>query len=59
MNKGVSTLSHPLTAGGSMKATMLRNGTIIAECAPTRDEFRVHERPRTYNYNVFVAASPR
>ncbi|KAI0698316.1 glycoside hydrolase family 71 protein [Cerioporus squamosus] len=59
VKKGMTTLSHPMTAGGGMKATMLRRGAVVAECAPTHDEFRVHERPRTYNFNVFVAASPR
>ena len=57
--KGVTTLAHPMTARGGMKATMHRGGgVVVAECAPTSEEFRVHERPATYNFNVFVAASP-
>ncbi|RPD72110.1 glycoside hydrolase family 71 protein [Lentinus tigrinus ALCF2SS1-7] len=57
VKKGVTTLSHPMTAGGGMKATMFRDGVVVADCAPSHREFRVHERPRTYNFNVFVAAS--
>lgn len=58
VEKGVSKLSHPMMAGGSMKATMVRDGVVVAECAPERDGFRVEERPRTYNFNAYVAASP-
>ena len=54
---GLSKLSHPIVAGGSMKATMVRDGVIVVECAPERDGFRVERNPKTYNFNAFVAAS--
>lgn len=41
-----------------MYAKMVRNGAVVAECAPARAGFEVQERPRTYNFNVYVAASP-
>lgn len=54
---GVAKLSHPMVAGGSMKAKMVRDGVVVAECAPERDGFRVEECPKTYNFNAYVAAS--
>lgn len=58
VHRGVSKLSHPIIPGGSMYAKMVRNGAVVAECAPARAGFEVQERPRTYNFNVYVAASP-
>ncbi|KAI0644960.1 glycoside hydrolase family 71 protein [Trametes meyenii] len=58
VDNGVWKLSHPMVPGEGMKATMVRAGTIVAQCAPGRDEFVVQERPETYNFNVFVAMSP-
>ncbi|KAI0800253.1 glycoside hydrolase family 71 protein [Fomes fomentarius] len=58
VHRGVSKLSHPIVPGGSMHAKMVRNGAVVAECAPSRAEFEVQEQPRMYNFNVYVAASP-
>lgn len=41
-----------------MKAQVIREGTVVAECAPGLDEFVVQERPQTYNFNAFVTMSP-
>ena len=57
IERGLSKLSHPMVAGASMKATMVRNGVVVAECAPKWDEFRVDRCPTTYNFNVYVGAS--
>ncbi|KAM5537876.1 hypothetical protein V8D89_008352 [Ganoderma adspersum] len=57
VEKGLSKLSHPIVAGGNMKATMVRDGVVVAECTPEHDGFRVEKNPRTYNFNVYVAAS--
>ncbi|TBU46665.1 glycoside hydrolase family 71 protein [Dichomitus squalens] len=58
VKNGVSKLSHPMVAGASMKATMVRDGIVVAGCTPRRDGFRVEKSPKTYNFNVYVAASP-
>ncbi|KAH9935091.1 glycoside hydrolase family 71 protein [Epithele typhae] len=57
VREGLTKLSHPLVARESMKATMIRDGRVVAECAPERAGFRVQARPRTYNFNAFVATS--
>ncbi|THH18680.1 hypothetical protein EW146_g2344 [Bondarzewia mesenterica] len=54
---GISKLSHPLVPGGGIQVQMIRNGVVVAQCAPTTDEFCVHERPEVYNFNAFVAMS--
>ncbi|KAI0366749.1 glycoside hydrolase family 71 protein [Pilatotrama ljubarskyi] len=54
---GIHKLSHPMVVGGSINAQIIRAAQVVAECRPTPDEFVVQERPRTYNYNAFVAMS--
>ena len=54
---GVSKLSHPLVAGRRIKASMTRHGTVVAERAPSWEEFQVRGTPKTYNFNVYVAMS--
>ena len=58
VREGLTKLSHPLVAGESMRASMIRHGEIVAYCAPETEEFVVEERPRNYNFNVYVAMSP-
>ncbi|KAI0764415.1 glycoside hydrolase family 71 protein [Trametes elegans] len=58
VGKGVWKLSHPMATGNGMRAQLIREDAVVAECAPSRDEFVVQERPRTYNFNAFVAMSP-
>ncbi|KAI0753394.1 glycoside hydrolase family 71 protein [Daedaleopsis nitida] len=57
IGQGLSKLSHPMVAGGGMRARLMRDGEIVAECSPSREEFVVRERPETYNFNVYVASS--
>ncbi|KAI0352048.1 glycoside hydrolase family 71 protein [Trametes cingulata] len=54
---GVHKLSHPMLAGGGMNAQIIRAGEVFAECTPGPEEFVVQEKPRTYNFNAFVAVS--
>ena len=57
VGKGLSKLSYPMEVGGGMGAQIIHNGMVVAECAPSKDEFVVQERPQTYNFNAFVAMS--
>ncbi|KAI0657744.1 glycoside hydrolase family 71 protein [Cubamyces menziesii] len=57
VGKGLSKLSYPMEVGGGMGAQIIRDGMVVAECAPSKDEFVVQERPKTYNFNAFVAMS--
>ncbi|KJA28763.1 glycoside hydrolase family 71 protein [Hypholoma sublateritium FD-334 SS-4] len=52
---GMSKLSFPLLADGGMKAVMVRNGAVVAECNPTT--YRFESRPGVYNFNTLVAMS--
>ncbi|KAH9856724.1 glycoside hydrolase family 71 protein [Lenzites betulinus] len=54
---GMHKRAYPMSPGGGMKAQIIRNGAVVAECAPSLDEFRVRERPQVYNFNAFVAMS--
>ena len=57
VREGLTKLSHPLVAGESMRAVVIRGGATVAECAPERDGFVVAAHPETYNFNVYVAES--
>ncbi|KAI0827705.1 glycoside hydrolase family 71 protein [Trametes gibbosa] len=54
---GIHKASYPMSPGGGMEVRIIRDGIVVAECAPSLDEFRVQERPQTYNFNAFVAMS--
>ncbi|TFY78477.1 hypothetical protein EWM64_g5537 [Hericium alpestre] len=55
---GVTKLAHKLVAGGGMRGQTIRGGTVVAECAPSPEEYKFEARPRTYNFNAYVAMSP-
>ncbi|PIL27172.1 hypothetical protein GSI_04407 [Ganoderma sinense ZZ0214-1] len=57
VEKEVAKLWHSMAAGGSMNATMIRNGIAVAECAPERHSFLVEKNPKTYSFNAYVVAS--
>ena len=52
---GVTKLAIPITPGGTMKGTVVRNGQTVVELNPT--EFTFEGSPKTYNYNAFVASA--
>lgn len=52
---GMTKLSCPLKADGGMKATMIRDGEVVASCSPVG--YRFESRPGVYNFNVVVAVS--
>ena len=52
---GVSKLSCPLRTGHGMRAELVRDGVVVAQCHP--QEFRFQAEPEVYNFNVYVAAS--
>ena len=58
VREGLTKLSHPLVAGESMRAVMMRQDTVVAECAPRGGQFKVEEHPETYDFNAYVAMSP-
>ena len=58
VREGLTKLSHPLVAGESMRAVMVRQGAVVAECAPGDGQFKVEEHPETYNFNAYVVMSP-
>ncbi len=58
VGRGVHKLSHSMVPGGGMRAQVIRGDVVVAECAPSVEEFVVQERPQTYNFNVFTAMSP-
>ena len=58
IREGLTKLSHPLVAGESMRAVMVRQGTVVAQCAPGNGQFKVEKHPETYNFNAYVAMSP-
>jgi len=49
---GVSKLTIPISAGGTMYGKVERNGNTIVELNP---EFTFDPNPKTYNYNALVA----
>lgn len=49
---GVTTLSVPLTAGGTMQASLARNGGTVVQLA--QNNFTFNGSPQTYNYNAFT-----
>ncbi|KAF8957310.1 glycoside hydrolase family 71 protein [Flammula alnicola] len=53
---GMTKLSFPLKADGGMKASMIRNYRVVAECNPIA--YRFESRPGVYNFNACVAMSP-
>ncbi|KAF5340761.1 hypothetical protein D9611_007495 [Ephemerocybe angulata] len=55
--KGVSKQSIPISAGGTMKGTIERDGKTVLELAPTKEEFMFQGSPKTYNFNAFVASA--
>ena len=57
VREGLAKLAHPLVAGESMRAAMIRQGVVVAECTPEQEGFVVEEQPRTYNFNAYVAMS--
>ncbi|EPQ54502.1 glycoside hydrolase [Gloeophyllum trabeum ATCC 11539] len=52
---GLSKLSMPITAGGTMKGVISRNGQDVVTLQP--DGFQFNGSPASYNYNAFVAFS--
>jgi glucan endo-1,3-alpha-glucosidase len=52
VKKGVNKLSVPITAGGSMKATLVRDGKTVVEVDP---KFTFEGAPKTINFNAHVA----
>ncbi|TFK64615.1 hypothetical protein BDN72DRAFT_254871 [Pluteus cervinus] len=52
---GVSKLSMPISAGGFMKGSIVRNGQTILELNPAQFSFSAN--PKTYNFNAFVASA--
>lgn len=54
---GTTKLSRSLKLGAGMCGVIKREGIIVAECAPTLEEYTFQKFPETYNYNVFVASS--
>ncbi|TFK40779.1 glycoside hydrolase family 71 protein [Crucibulum laeve] len=52
---GVSKLSIPITAGGTMKGTVQRDGKTVVELAPK--DFTFQGAPQAYNFNAFVASA--
>ncbi|KAI0629701.1 glycoside hydrolase family 71 protein [Trametes polyzona] len=57
VGRGVHKLSHPMMPGRGVAAQVIREGLVVAQCAPSTDEFVVQERPQKYNFNAFVAMS--
>ena len=56
VDAGMSKLSFPLHPGGGVKAVMIREGTVVANCTPIG--YRFESRPGVYNFNAYVAMSP-
>ncbi|TFY55802.1 hypothetical protein EVG20_g9185 [Dentipellis fragilis] len=54
---GVTKLAGKLVPGRGMWAQITRGGAIVAECAPSLDEYRFEAGPRVYNFNAYVAMS--
>jgi len=54
---GVARLSHPLADGGSMKASLFRQGKLATELDAATTGFRFQSNPDVYNFNAFVAMS--
>ncbi|KAH9047309.1 glycoside hydrolase family 71 protein [Lactarius hengduanensis] len=52
---GVSKLSCPLRTGHGMRAELVRDGVVVAQCHP--QEYRFQAEPEVYNFNAYVAAS--
>ena len=52
---GVSKLSCPLRVGQGMRAVLVRDGVVVAQCHPQEYQFKAE--PGVYNFNVYVAAS--
>ncbi|KAG6331266.1 hypothetical protein ID866_7823 [Astraeus odoratus] len=52
---GVSKLSVPISAGGYMEATLVRNGQTVVNLKP--DNFTFNPTPSSYNFNAFVVSS--
>lgn len=52
---GLTTLQQPISAGGTMKGTIERNGENIVEVNPPNFTFKAN--PSTYNFNLFAASA--
>jgi len=52
---GVSKLSCSLRIGHGMRAELIRDGVVVAQCHPREYQFKAE--PQVYNFNVYVAAS--
>ncbi|KAJ7125232.1 glycoside hydrolase family 71 protein [Mycena epipterygia] len=50
---GISKLSRSLNVGKGMRATVERQGIVLAEC--NADGFKFEGRPSVYNFNAFTA----
>jgi glucan endo-1,3-alpha-glucosidase len=55
VSSGITKLKVP-SAGGSIRATLSRNGQVVVDVAPSASAFSYTLSPKTYNYNAFVAA---
>lgn len=54
---GITNLKHDIVPGKGMKAQIVRDGNVVAECAPEHKEFHFRENPQIYNFNAYVAMS--
>ena len=54
---GITKLKYDMVLGEAMKAQVIRDGNVVAECAPTHEEFHFEEKPEVYNFNAYVAMS--
>ncbi|RDB17844.1 Glucan endo-1,3-alpha-glucosidase agn1 [Hypsizygus marmoreus] len=52
---GLTKLSIPITAGGTMKGTIERDGKALVTLNPS--DFQFQANPKTYNFNAFVASA--
>lgn len=55
VDAGLNRVCFPLEPGGGMKAVMIRNNIVVAECTPIG--YRFEERPGVYNFNAYVSMS--
>ncbi|KAF6755923.1 hypothetical protein DFP72DRAFT_847168 [Ephemerocybe angulata] len=54
---GVSKLSIPIRAGGFIKGAIERGGSTVLELAPGPEQFTFQVKPKSYNFNAFVASA--
>lgn len=52
---GLTKLSVPISAGGTMKGVIQRKGKTVVELEP--EGFNFQGSPKSYNFNAFVASA--